>query len=99
MLGGAAIQFYHLNSCDSPISDSIAWNHTKFCMQNSYFKRWHWYNFCVHSLIGGAAVTIFPEFLGKCRFYVLLNGIAKNFACYILTLKDEIDIFFASIAF
>ena len=28
-----------------------------------YFKRWHWYNFCGHSSLRDAIVTIFPEFL------------------------------------
>ena len=34
------------NYCDSSISDSITWNRIKSCMQYTYFKRWHWYNFC-----------------------------------------------------
>ena len=29
----------------------------------THFKRWHWCNFCGHSLLYGAEFTIFPEFL------------------------------------
>ena len=37
--GGSAIPFFFQNSCGSSISDSIAWNRTKFCMQYTNFER------------------------------------------------------------
>ena len=33
--------------------------------------------------VGGAAITIFPEFLEKCGFCVLLNEIVQKFICKI----------------
>ena len=57
------LQFpFSSNSWDSPTSYSSAWNRTKFCMQCTYLKRWHWYKFCKHSLTGVAVITILLEF-------------------------------------
>ena len=77
-IGQQGVLLFHFptNSCGSSILDSTAWNCTKFCMKYTYFERW--YNFWDHSLLGSTVVTIFPEFLQKCRFCVLLNETAQN---------------------
>ena len=36
---GALLFRFSQASCDIPISDSIEWNRTKFCMQYAYFER------------------------------------------------------------
>ena len=53
------------NSFGSFISDSIALNCIKFCMQYTYFATWHWYNFCEPSLLSGAVASIFRKIFGK----------------------------------
>ena len=47
--------------CDSSILEPC----TKFCLIYFYFDGW--YLFWEHTLLEGAAVTIFPESLEKCR--------------------------------
>ena len=74
---GALLIFFQ-NSCSSSVSDSIARNGTKFCLQFTNFKRWYYYNFFVRIFLGGVLATIFPEFWGKCRSRVLLNEIAQK---------------------
>ena len=76
---GALLFRFSRNSCDRSISDSIAWNRSKFCMLYINFERWHWYKLCECSLLGGTVVTIFPEFSWKCRFCILLDGITHWF--------------------
>ena len=63
----------------SSISNSIAWNRTKYFMKYTFCKRWHWYSFFGHSLIGGAVVTFFPKISGSCRSCVLLNETTQKF--------------------
>ena len=63
------------NFCTSSILYSNPWNRTKFYMQYTYFKRWHWYNFWKHNLLGWALITSFWEFSEKKRSCVLLNEI------------------------
>ena len=95
-LVGALLFFrFPPNFCDSSILDSIEWNRTKFCMQYTNFARWHWFNFCTHSLIGGAVVTIFQEFSGKCRSWVQLNETAQKFICKINIIRNDKFIFFS----
>ena len=80
---GPLLFHFFQNSCDNFISDFIAWNRTKFCMEYTYFGRWHCYNFCRHSLLGVAVGTVSPEFSRKCRSCVLLHEMAQKFMCKI----------------
>ena len=48
--------------------------------------------------VGGAAIPFFPKILVVVLSRILLYGIVQNFACNILTLKDDFDIIFVSIA-
>ena len=36
---GVLLFRFFQNSCGSSILDTIAWNHTKFCMQYTYYER------------------------------------------------------------
>ena len=69
------------NSSDSPISDSIAWNPTKLCIQYTYFKRWHWYKFWEHCNYNLS------------NFFFLFNEIAQKFMCKIWLLEITIIYF------
>ena len=52
----------------------------------------------MQSLIGRAVVTIFPEFLGKCRSWALLNEIAQKFTCKMCIIRSNNYIFWVCIA-
>ena len=51
-------------------------------MQYAYSERLYWYSFYEHSLREGGVVTIFLDFLGKCRSYVLLIELTQKFICF-----------------
>ena len=86
--GGAEIPFFQ-NFWDSFTFDSIAWTRTKFCMQYTYFERWHWYNFAGHNLLRSTAVRIFSEFFEKHRSCVLLDEIAQKIICKIYSIRNN----------
>ena len=46
----------------------------------------------------GSCYSVFSQILVVVLSRILLHGIEQNFACNILTLKDDIDVNFASIA-
>ena len=95
---GALLFRFSQNSCSSSISDSTEWNRTKFWMQYTYFRRLYSYIFSEHISQGGAVVTIFIIFLGKCRFCVLLNKKAQKFMRNIYIIKDKNYTFYVCIA-
>ena len=53
---------------------------------------------CIACMLEGAAVTFFPEFLGKCRFCALLNEVAQKFVCKIRIIRNNSDIVLVYIA-
>ena len=52
----------------------------------------------VHVAQQGRCYSVFPESLVIVLSWILLRRILQNFACSTLTLKDDIDINFASVA-
>ena len=61
---GRCYSVFSQNSRGSSASDSTACNHTKLCVQYTYF--------CT------IFVTIFPKFLGKSIFCILLKEMSKS---------------------
>ena len=91
---GSLLFCFSGNSCYSSISDFIAWNRTKICMQYTCFERWNWYIFCEQSLLADAVVMIFSELSEKCRACFLLNKTIWYFFCKIDTLIEITLIYF-----
>ena len=80
------------NSSDSNTSACIKWNCTNFLHKIHTIRKKHWYNFCVHTFLGGAAILFFSKVHLIVIARLPLHGITQKFLWNIRTARNDVGI-------